>query len=57
MAQRGQQMGGRDAGPAQQALQSGRIGDVVGVQVIARPHDDIDIVLPASAASARSSIE
>ena len=39
------------------AAAGGRIGDVVGVQVIARPHDDIDIVLPASAASARSSIE
>jgi ethanolamine utilization protein EutM len=39
------------------AAAGGRIGDVVGVQVIARPHDDIDIVLPASAASARSSVE
>ena len=39
------------------AAAGGRIGDVVGVQVIARPHDDIDIVLPASAASARSGVE
>ena len=39
------------------AAAGGRVGDVVGVQVIARPHEDIDIVLPASAASARSSVE
>lgn len=39
------------------AAAGGRIGDVVGVQVIARPHEDIDIVLPASAAIARGSIE
>ena len=29
------------------AAAGGRIGDVVGVQVIARPHEDIGIVLPA----------
>ena len=39
------------------AAAGGRIGDVVSVQVIARPHEDIDIVLPASAASARSGVE
>jgi ethanolamine utilization protein EutM len=26
---------------------AGRIGEVVSVQVIPRPHDDVDIVLPA----------
>jgi len=39
------------------AAAAGRIGDVVSVQVIARPHEDIDIVLPASAASAVRSID
>ena len=39
------------------AAAGGRVGDVVSVQVIARPHEDIDIVLPASAASARSGVE
>ena len=29
------------------AAAGGRIGDVVSVQVIARPHEDLDIVLPA----------
>jgi len=29
------------------AAAGGRIGDVVGVQVIARPHEDLDIVLPS----------
>ena len=28
------------------AAAAGRIGEVVSVQVIARPHDDLDIVLP-----------
>ena len=28
------------------AAAAGRIGDVVSVQVIARPHDDIKVVLP-----------
>lgn len=31
------------------AAAAGRIGDVVSVQVIPRPHDDLGIVLPASA--------
>ena len=31
------------------AAAGGRIGDVVSVQVIARPHEDIGIVLPAKA--------
>lgn len=39
------------------AAAGGRVGDVVSVQVIARPHEDIDIVLPASAASARGGVE
>ena len=30
------------------AAAAGRIGDVVSVQVIPRPHDDLGIVLPAS---------
>ena len=30
------------------AAAAGRIGDVVGVQVIARPHEDIGVVLPAA---------
>jgi ethanolamine utilization protein EutM len=30
------------------AAAAGRIGEVVSVQVIPRPHDDIDVVLPAS---------
>ena len=30
------------------AAAAGRIGDVVSVQVIARPHEDIGIVLPAA---------
>jgi len=32
----------------------GRIGEVVSVQVIPRPHDDLDIVLPASAKGRRA---
>ena len=28
------------------AAAAGRIGDVVSVQVIARPHEDIKVVLP-----------
>jgi len=31
------------------ATAAGRIGEVVSVQVIPRPHDDLDVVLPASA--------
>ena len=27
---------------------AGRIGDVVSVQIIPRPHDELDVVLPAS---------
>ena len=30
------------------AAAAGRIGEVVSVQVIPRPHDDIGIVLPAA---------
>ncbi len=30
------------------AAAAGRIGEVVSVQVIPRPHDDLDVVLPAS---------
>jgi ethanolamine utilization protein EutM len=30
------------------AAAAGRIGEVVSVQVIARPHDDLSAVLPAS---------
>ncbi|MCS5616708.1 MAG: BMC domain-containing protein [Planctomycetota bacterium] len=30
------------------AAAAGRLGDVVGVQVIARPHEDIGVVLPAA---------
>ena len=30
------------------AAAAGRIGDVVGVQVIARPHEDIGVVLPVA---------
>jgi ethanolamine utilization protein EutM len=29
------------------ASAAGRIGEVISVQVIARPHDDLSIVLPA----------
>ncbi|MCU0961047.1 MAG: BMC domain-containing protein, partial [Pirellulaceae bacterium] len=29
------------------ATAAGRIGEVVSVQVIPRPHDDLDVVLPA----------
>ena len=31
---------------------AGRIGEVVSVQVIPRPHDELDVVLPATAARA-----
>ena len=31
------------------AAAGGRIGEIVSVQVIPRPHGDIDVVLPASA--------
>jgi ethanolamine utilization protein EutM len=34
------------------ATAAGRIGEVVSVQVIPRPHDDLHIVLPGSAKSA-----
>ncbi len=30
------------------AAAAGRIGDVVSVQVIARPHEDISVILPAA---------
>jgi len=30
------------------AAAAGRIGEVVSVQVIPRPHDDLEVVLPAS---------
>ncbi len=33
------------------AAAGGRIGEVISVQVSPRPHEDIDIVLPASAKS------
>jgi ethanolamine utilization protein EutM len=33
------------------AAAAGRIGEVVSVQVIPRPHDDLKIVLPAAAAA------
>ncbi len=32
----------------------GRIGEVVSVQVIPRPHDDLDIVLPPAAKARRA---
>lgn len=32
---------------------AGRIGEVVSVQVIARPHEDLQIVLPASVKAAK----
>jgi len=31
----------------------GRIGEIVSVQVIPRPHDDLDVVLPTSAKGRR----
>ncbi len=34
------------------AAAGGRIGEIVSVQVIPRPHEDIDVVLPASAKQA-----
>ncbi|MCL4129426.1 UNVERIFIED_CONTAM: hypothetical protein GTU68_013332 [Idotea baltica] len=33
---------------------AGRVGEVVSVQVIARPHDDLVKVLPASASKAKA---
>ena len=36
------------------AAAAGRIGEVVGVQVIPRPHDDVTSVLPASKPQAAS---
>ena len=33
------------------AAAAGRIGEVVSVQVIPRPHDDLDVVLPAASAA------
>ena len=33
---------------------AGRVGEVVSVQVIARPHDDLNAVLPAGKASTKS---
>ena len=35
------------------AAAGGRIGEVLSVQVIPRPHDDLDIVLPAAAKKRR----
>lgn len=35
------------------AAAGGRIGEVVSVQVIPRPHSDIDVVLPATGKSAK----
>src|ERR1044071_1569522 len=37
-----------DAGPAA----AGRIGELVGIQVIPRPHSDLEAVLPRKAATA-----
>ena len=37
------------------AAAAGRIGEVVSVQVIPRPHDDLDIVLPPSISRAPKS--
>ncbi|MGC4005393.1 MAG: BMC domain-containing protein [Pirellulales bacterium] len=34
------------------ASAAGRIGEVVGVQVIPRPHEDLEVVLPVKAARA-----
>jgi ethanolamine utilization protein EutM len=31
------------------AAAGGRVGDVVSVQVIARPHDDLGVILPTQA--------
>ncbi len=36
------------------AAAGGRIGEVVSVQVIPRPHSDIDVVLPVTGKSAKS---
>ncbi|HEY4761964.1 MAG TPA: BMC domain-containing protein [Thermoguttaceae bacterium] len=36
------------------AAAGGRLGEVVSVQVIPRPHDDLDVVLPAKAKQASS---
>jgi ethanolamine utilization protein EutM len=36
------------------AAAGGRIGEVVSVQVIPRPHSDIDVVLPATSKSGKS---
>ena len=32
---------------------AGRVGEVIGVQVIPRPHDDLHLVLPAAKAAAK----
>jgi ethanolamine utilization protein EutM len=34
------------------AAAAGRIGEVVSVQVIPRPHEDLDVVLPSTKKSA-----
>ncbi len=36
------------------AAAGGRIGEIVSVQVIPRPHEDLDVVLPARAKAAAS---
>ena len=36
------------------AAAGGRIGEIVSVQVIPRPHEDLDVVLPESAKSKRA---
>ena len=36
------------------AAAAGRIGDVVSVQVIARPHDELGVVLPTKLAKSSS---
>ena len=36
------------------AAAGGRIGEIVSVQVIPRPHSDIDVVLPVSGKSSKS---
>src|SRR5437870_3351744 len=38
------------------AAAAGRIGEVVGVQVIPRPHDDVNSVLPAGKAPQTASV-
>jgi ethanolamine utilization protein EutM len=40
------------AAPDAGAAAGGRVGEVLSVQVIPRPHDDLDIVLPTAAEKA-----